>query len=76
MHRACVTTLAGLVTADPAMVLDVYAAAKEFKRELAQAKLLCDINHDGPGRRYCACSNTLFLNWASGPSPGECVYLP
>ncbi|HET9768342.1 MAG TPA: hypothetical protein VFS60_15920, partial [Thermoanaerobaculia bacterium] len=76
MQRACVTTLAGLVAADSAMVLDTYAAAAEFKRQLRQEKLLCDINHDGPGRRYCACSNELFLSWAPDPHPGECVYHP
>ncbi len=77
MQRACVTTLAGLVAADSAMVLETYAAAKEFKRQLRSEKLLCDVNHGNSLlRRYCACSNELFLIWAPEPHPGECVYHP
>jgi hypothetical protein len=77
MHQACVTSLAGLVTARPSVVLEVYKDAKEFKEKLASDKAFCDSwQADSLQRRYCGCSNTQYLNWAASPYPGQCVYSP
>jgi hypothetical protein len=77
LQRACTTTLAGLVAAEPSIVLDTYDKAQKMKDDLGQDKLICDVvwpNH--LQRRYCGCSNPLYVSWVSGPHPGECSYFP